>query len=287
MVALPPGSAERLDDLLASADAAWLVAPETGGHLETLAARAEKKGTALLGPGARAIRRAADKAGLARRLRRLGVAHPPTRVGRTYAECAAAARQLGFPLVVKPSRGAGCEGVSLARNAAELRRAVTMALRAGGSSAVLVQRYVPGLAASVSLLCDGRRGVALAVNGQSVRPARPFAYAGGTTPLDHPLADRAAAVALRACRALPGLRGYVGVDVVLTRSDAVVIEVNPRLTTSYLGVRSAIEENVAALALAACAGKLPAQPTARCRIRFSATGRILSTSRPITARAGR
>jgi predicted ATP-grasp superfamily ATP-dependent carboligase len=86
---------------------------------------------------------------------------------------------------------------------------------------------------------------------------------------------------------LPGLRGYVGVDVVLTRSEAVVIEVNPRLTTSYLGVRSAIEENVAALALAACAGKLPAQPTARRLIRFSATGRILSASRQITARAGR
>ena len=84
VVALPPGSAERLDDLLASADAAWLVAPETGGHLEKLAARAEKKGTALLGPGARAIRRAADKAGLARRLRSPGRG-PPAHAGRPYA----------------------------------------------------------------------------------------------------------------------------------------------------------------------------------------------------------
>src|SRR5262245_310373 len=82
VVALPQESNGLFDELLASVDAAWLVAPETGGHLEALAARAEKSGTALLGPSARAIRRAADKAGLARRLARLGVRHPHTRVGR-------------------------------------------------------------------------------------------------------------------------------------------------------------------------------------------------------------
>ena len=54
-----------------------------------------------------------------------------------------------------------------------------------------------------------------------------------------------------------GLRGYVGVDLVLTDADAVVIEVNPRLTTAYLGVRAALDENIAALALEACAGRLP------------------------------
>jgi predicted ATP-grasp superfamily ATP-dependent carboligase len=286
VVTLAPGSAGRLDDLLASSDAAWLVAPETAGRLERLAARAESRGTLVLGSGARAIRRAADKAALARRLARRGVPHPPTRVVRSAAGCEAAARQLGFPLVVKPIRGAGCEGVSLVRHRGELARAVERARRADGSGAVLVQRYVRGLAASVSLLCDGRGAVALAVNRQRVSATRLFAYSGGATPLDHPLAERAAACALRACRALPGLRGYVGVDLVLTRSDAVVIEVNPRLTTAYLGVRSAIEENVAGLALSACAGRLPAPPRVRRRIRFSAAGRI-SSGRPLLARARR
>jgi predicted ATP-grasp superfamily ATP-dependent carboligase len=125
------------------------------------------------------------------------------------------------------------------------------------------------------------------VNRQRVSASRSFAYSGGATPLEHPLADRAAAAALRACRALPGLRGYVGVDVVLTRSEAVVIEVNPRLTTAYLGVRSAIGANVAALALAACAGRLLPPPPARRRIRFSAAGRILSVRRRPAARGAR
>ena len=140
-----------------------------------------------------------------------------------------------------------------------------------------------GVAASVSLLADGRCAVALTTNAQRVRAGRqrssrgalrPFTYSGGATPLDHPLAARAAEQAVRACEAIPGLRGYVGVDLMLTDSEAFVIEINPRLTTAYLGVRAALDQNVAALAVAACAGTLPA-PLPACRsVRFTTGGRI-------------
>jgi hypothetical protein len=57
--------------------------------------------------------------------------------------------------------------------------------------------------------------------------------------------------------------------------------VNPRLTTAYLGVRSAIEGNVgaagnvAAMALAACAGNLPTAPPVLKNVRFTSWGRIV------------
>jgi hypothetical protein len=146
--------------------------------------------------------------------------------------------------------------------------------RAAKKGPALLQRYIAGKAVSVSLLADGRRAVVLAVNGQSLgSPA--FSYRGGVTPLRHPLADRAATVARRACEAIRGLRGYIGVDVVLSDGEAVVIEVNPRLTTAYLGVRAATDENVAGLALAACAGRLPEAPHVRRRARFTGAGRVL------------
>jgi len=304
VVPLSHGSgAACLDALIASADAVWLVAPETGRCLERLAARVEQKGRTLLGPGAAAIRRASDKADLPRRLARHGVPHPSTHVlpldGDWRTDWKPAARELGYPLVVKPARGAGCRAVCLARDERELRHAVDLAGRATGQGPLLLQRYVPGVAASVSLLADGRRAVALAVNAQWVRASRApaprrgrrvgescrsFSYRGGTTGLDHPLVGQAVEVALRTCQALPGLRGFVGVDLVLTESDAVVIEVNPRLTTAYLGVRSAIAgnaenvPNLAAMALAACAGALPAPPPVRRCVRFTAAGRIVSRS---------
>ena len=125
-----------LDALISSVDAVWLVAPETERCLERLTARAERKGIALLGSGSAAIRRASDKAALSRLLARHGVPHPVTRVidpsrpGWT-ADLKIAARELGYPIVVKPARGAGCEGVSLARDARELRHAVARARQIG------------------------------------------------------------------------------------------------------------------------------------------------------------
>ena len=114
----------------------------------------------------------------------------------------------------------------------------------------------------------------MAVNAQRVTAAAGFSYRGGSTPFDHPLAEAAAVAAARTCAAIPGLRGYVGVDLVLTDSDPVVIEVNPRLTMSYLGVRAVLDENVAALALEACHGRLPGRPVARRHARFTAAGRV-------------
>jgi predicted ATP-grasp superfamily ATP-dependent carboligase len=265
-----------LDALMASVDAIWLVAPETSGRLERLAKRAEGTGKLLLGSGAAAIRRASDKARLARRLKRYGVAHPITRCLRHSAEWRTVVQEIGYPVVVKPGRGAGCEGVSLARNARQLRDALDMARRATRRAPLLLQRYVQGVPASVSLLADGRRAMALTVNGQSIGRSGVFSYRGGTTPLDHALAHDAVDEALRACGAMSGLRGYVGVDLVLTKTGAVVIEVNPRLTTAYLGVRAALDANIAELTLAACQGALPDSVPVRRRVRFTASGRIMS-----------
>jgi len=280
IVTLPPGERERsarLDVAIAAVDAVWVIAPETAGCLEQLAIQVEHHGRTLLGPGAAAIAAAANKAQLARRLAEVGIRHPQTRRVASSSRAEAAANEIGYPVVVKPICGAGSGGVCVAHDALDLRRAVDAARDAGGRDEVLVQEYVHGAAASVSLLANGRDVVPLAVNAQTVNAQpnaspRAFEYLGGETPFEHPLAAAAVTAALGTCRAVAGLRGFVGVDVVLTETGAVVIELNPRLTTAYLGVRAAIDENVAALALAACAGDLPAQPRPRRQVRFTADG---------------
>lgn len=256
--------------LVEQVDAVWLIAPETDGALESLTAVVERAGRIVIGSGAAVIRRAADKAWLARRLAARGIPVPPSAPDT-------------LPIVVKPRRGAGCTGVYLARSRTE-RIAANAVLRSAMNgrtpgptqvAGVLEQAYIAGAAASVSLVCDGLRAIPLAVSAQHVRPGRPFTYHGGETPVRHRSAARAAARAVDACSALPGLRGYVGVDMVLTEDDAAVIELNPRLTTAYVGLRHALAGNVAALVLGAVAGELPASaPPVRERVRFSADGRV-------------
>jgi len=268
-------AAPMLDSVIADVDAVWLIAPETDGCLEQLAAQVEQHGRTLLGPGAAAIGGASNKAQLARRLADVGIRHPRTRSAAAFSRAEAAANEIGYPVVVKPVRGAGSCGVCVAHNALDLRRAVDAARDAGGRDEVLVQEYVHGAAASVSLLANGGDVVPLAVNAQTIGLPPSFEYLGGKTPFEHPLAALAVTAALDTCRAVAGLRGFVGVDVVLTGADAVVIELNPRLTTAYLGVRAAIDENVAALALAACVGDLPAQPRPRRQVRFTVDGAVV------------
>jgi predicted ATP-grasp superfamily ATP-dependent carboligase len=298
IVTLASPRSHLLDVLIRSADAVWPLAPETDGCLERLVRKVERSGKRLLGPGSAAVR-ACDKASLARRLRRYGVPHPATcvitsRASHPRADWQAAARVLRFPVVVKPARGAGCGHVCLARDPCELDRAASLVRAADRAGSLLLQQYVPGVAASVSLLTNGRRAVPLAVNAQHLRLStlsvggrdaaalRSFTYCGGRTPLDHPVAGRAVETALATCRVLPGLRGWIGVDLVLTGSEAVVIEVNPRLTTAYLGVRAALDRdgrghrNIAAMALAACNGMLPAARPLWRAVRFNAAGGILS-----------
>ena len=48
---------------------------------------------------------------------------------------------------------------------------------------------------------------------------------------------------------MPGLAGYIGVDVIVGDADIRVLEVNPRLTTSYAGLEQAIGCNPAELIL--------------------------------------
>jgi predicted ATP-grasp superfamily ATP-dependent carboligase len=265
----------QLDRLIADAEAVWMIAPETERHLERLAARVERQRKLLIGSSAAAIRAASDKGTLPRLLTSRGIVVPRTlsiAPGAPLATWMTTARNIGFPIVVKPRRGAGCHDVHLVRDAQQLRRTIANGRR---SQPMLLQQFVRGVPASVSLVADGQQhAVALAVNGQTIRGSVPFSYRGGETPLRHPQAARAADVAVAACEAIPGLRGYVGVDMVLSESDAAIIEINPRLTTAYVGLRRAMAENIAALIVDACAGTLPDPPHPCRRVRFTAAGRV-------------
>lgn len=258
----------RFDAALRGADAAWVIAPETRGRLGRLARRVSDAGVRLLGSSPAAIAHVTDKGRLPDLCARLGIPHPETRRARPP-DARRIASVLGYPLVVKPARGAGSEGVGRVGRPSGLSAAVDAAAAHG---AVLLQRFVAGAPASVSLLCDGRGARVLAVNAQHLSPT--FIYGGGETPLKAPLARRAARVAVKACQAHPGLRGYVGIDVVLGDGEVFVLDINPRLTTAYLGLRASLPANVAALALEACEGRLPRVPAACRRVRFTASGRV-------------
>lgn len=159
--------------------------------------------------------------------------------------------------VVKPDDGAGAAHTRLAGSPAQAQ-ALTLA-RPGD----VIEPWVEGEALSVSLLA-GRAPRVLAVNRQRIEiDAHATVAFRGVEVAALALGDaRAAALAgtaLAVAGAVPGLAGFVGIDCVWhAQQGPVVIEVNPRTTSAYVGLSAALGRNVAADVLAA-AGAMPAR----------------------------
>ncbi len=242
-------------ELAGSCAAVLLIAPETGGALERLSTLMLDAGVILLGSRPEAVAVAADKWKCHQLFESAGLPTPET-VRTTSADAAGAAEELGFPLVVKPIQGAGCEGVGLVRHADMLVRALDQPVFRQAEP--LLQRYVDGTHASVSLLSSGSDSVPLCLNEQRVRADIPFVYEGGVAAISHSRRAQALDLAREAVALVPGLQGYVGVDLILTEEECWLIEINPRLTTSYVGVRRVVDINLAEATWRACReGVLP------------------------------
>jgi predicted ATP-grasp superfamily ATP-dependent carboligase len=141
-----------------------------------------------------------------------------------------------------------------------------------------LEQYVPGLSVSVAALTGPNGSTVLEPCRQRISDDGRLRYLGGELPLAHGLAQRARNLAERAIGALPATVGYVGLDMILGRepdgSGDVVIELNPRLTTSYVGLRACAKTNLAeAMWLVADGEVRPVEFDAR-SIEFDPSGNV-------------
>ncbi|HUE74043.1 MAG TPA: ATP-grasp domain-containing protein [Pirellulaceae bacterium] len=262
--------------LVQESDATLLIAPEIGGALLNRCRTVEELGGRLVSPGSRFVAIAADKQATAERLSGSGVRVPPgVRLGSDWF---AATEEL-FPAVIKPCDGAGSWLVTRVSDRQQFLKLSTspayqQAIQQGG---LRIERFVSGLAASAAVLCGPAEYVPL-LPCEQVLGGEGFEYLGGRLPLDPPLAQRARQLALAAVKALPPATGYVGVDLILgpaaDGSEDYVIEINPRLTTSYIGLRRACRQNLAKAMLAVAAGQVAALSFDDQPVEFRADGTI-------------
>jgi tyramine---L-glutamate ligase len=256
--------------LAADADGVLLIAPEFDGLLLDRVRQVEEVGGRLLGPDSRFVAAASDKHETGRRLKQAGVPTP-----HAVALCPGEPlpRDFPYPAVLKPYDGAGSLDVSWIegpRGVAPMWRGSPgpdPATWNGAPHGWRLEQFHPGMAASIALLCGPAACVALPACRQILSDDGRFRYLGGETPLAPELHRRAASLAFRALAALPPAVGYVGFDLVLGAatdgSQDVVVEVNPRLTTSYNGLREIVAVNLAELMLQTARSTL-GQPLSTC-----------------------
>lgn len=96
----------------------------------------------------------------------------------------------------------------------------------------IVQEHIEGEPYSASFIV-GKKLYPLSLNRQYYKDGK---YIGGEINIDHPLKDRMIEESMKALKEIEGLNGYVGVDILLKGDDIYILEINPRITTSIVGI---------------------------------------------------
>ncbi len=246
------------------ADAALIVAPETDGQLVALAQLPPLSTAIRLNADATSSALCGDKWALAQHLNDRGIPTPPTELERWQSPPT-------FPadgIVVKPRDGAGAQGIRRLHTAAEwlAYRRETGRASATAPPTWIRQPWVRGRAVSIAALFQpGRTTQWLPVVEQRLDVQRSVRYLGGVVParIEPEEARAVQLLAERAAATIPGLAGFVGFDVVLPADEPTrpqLIEINPRVTTSYVGYRQGCHPGLMARWLTlACASKEIAQ----------------------------
>lgn len=255
-----PAGQERavLQQQAARADATLVIAPETDGILAERWHWVREAGGTWFGQPMEVIELTSDKHRTCEHLHRHGV--PAPRGWRLDAGSSWPS-DCSIPAVLKPCDGAGSEGVRVVERPIGSDGWQKFSPSSSGARAWRLEPLLTGDPVSVSLLCGPRGKIALAPCRQILSRDGRFHYLGGSLPLPAEHAARATRLALAAVGTLRDPLGFLGVDLILGadpegRDDA-VIEINPRLTTSYVGLRAACRENLASAMLDVARGGTP------------------------------
>lgn len=237
-------SDHRLADVARQADYTVLIAPETMGVLPGLAGKLEIAGARCLGSSARSMELTGNKARLAEWLHASGIATP---LCRTVVPAAGLPPDASYPAVLKPIDGAGSVDTYWVADAGDVP------LSALAMPLALLQPFHVGIPMSASFLVSDERAWLIGMGRQrlTIRGGQ-FAYQGGLMPV---LCDPAESLLRRAVESVAGLRGFVGVDFIWdpVLGETTVLEINPRATTSFVGLSRLLPAgHLAAAWLAAC-----------------------------------
>ena len=259
---------DEIERLSAEADHTLAIAPEFDGILSQTIKHIEQAGGTLLNASQEFVSLTANKQKTANQLEKADVPVPTAVLMSADEE--KLPEEFTYPAVLKPVCGAGSQHTLLVASPQDEPPPYPWPRR--------LEQFCPGIAASVVMLCGPTHRTPLPACRQTLSSDGRFTYRGGSLLHEPELARRATVLADRALESLPPALGYVGIDLVLGKagdgSEDFVIEVNPRLTTSYVGLRAATKDNLAHAMLENFAGRALSPSFHFDQLEFSADGTI-------------
>ncbi|HSQ80923.1 MAG TPA: carbamoyl-phosphate synthase large subunit, partial [Casimicrobiaceae bacterium] len=135
----------------------WGVIVQYGGQTPLKLARdLEANGVPIIGTSPDMIDMAEDRERFQQMLHRVGLKQPPNRTARNEAAALAAAEEIGYPLVVRPSYVLGGRAMEIVHEPRDLERYMKEAVKVSNDSPVLLDRFLnDAIEVDVDAVSDG------------------------------------------------------------------------------------------------------------------------------------
>lgn len=267
-----------LDKNIKNYDACLLLAPEEDLILYKLTQKLEKNKIKIIGSTSEAVLTCSDKF---QTYQHLKDKFPVVKSEKVYFTDLKNYKQImgkKSKMIVKPADGVSCSGVKVVQSYSDFIKASAQLKRVTNFPYFLLQDFAEGTSASVSLLSNGSNAVPLSLNRQNIElKSSELKYNGGKIPFKNVMSDKSKEIAKTVIESIDGLKGYVGVDLIIddVNEDVSILEINPRLTTSYVALRKLLNFNLGEAIIEAVQGKLPNEITLNGSLTFFKEGNQL------------
>ncbi|MDG2452440.1 MAG: carbamoyl-phosphate synthase large subunit [Paracoccaceae bacterium] len=223
-----------------------------------LANALEAEGIPILGTTPDAIDLAEDRERFQDLVEKLGLKQPGGAIASTDAQALAAAGDIGFPLVIRPSYVLGGRAMEIVRDMAQLERYIAEAVVVSGDSPVLLDSYLTGaIEIDVDAICDGTSvhvaGIMQHIeeagvhSGDSACSLPPYSLSAETI-AELRVQTEKLALALNVV-------GLMNIQFAVKNGEIYLIEVNPRASRTVPFVAKAVGSPIATIAARVMAGE--------------------------------
>jgi len=231
-----------------------------GGQTPLKLARAlEAAGVPIIGTSPDSIDLAEDRERFQQMITKIGLKQPPNRTARNADEALALAREIGYPLVVRPSYVLGGRAMEVVHDDADLSRYIRDAVKVSNDSPVLLDRFLDhAVEVDVDVIADAEGNVLIGGIMEHIEEAG--VHSGDSScslppySLTAPIQDEMRRQVTMMARELKVI-GLMNTQFAIQGETVFILEVNPRASRTVPFVSKAIGVPLAKIAARVMAGR--------------------------------
>jgi len=253
-----PITAERILDIIEIENPFGVVIQFGGQTPLKLADILSEKGVNILGTNVDAIDRSEDRERFQELVNKLELKQPSNSTAKNVSEAMEKAKEIGFPIVVRPSYVLGGRAMQLVNNLQELEKYLTEAVEVSNSKPILLDSYLTdAIEVDVDVVSDGHEiqigGILQHIeqagihSGDSACSLPPYSL---SMDIQSVMTDQAINIAKEL-----HVIGLMNIQFAVKDNEVFIIEVNPRASRTVPFISKAIGNSLAKVASKAMIGK--------------------------------